>query len=390
MAKESTAKSEVFAAILACGPTGAIGDELCQQLNYPASTVTGRISDLAREGWLEETTGRETKSGKKAKAWRAIGPMHDVASLLKEHAKEFHPESSISRAMTPQEFASLIEGIREHGQIESVVYFNGKIVDGRHRYLACVTLGIDHDYRELSEREVASYGGLASYVVETSNRKHDNETQRAMAAARALPFFEKDAKERQRQAGGDKKSKDAKSVSVNLPEPISPDDQKGKAADLAAKQANVSGKSVSDAKKVQQKAIPEIVAACDAGTLAVSRAAKIADEPEGRQRKAFKEWKDGKSDKKQSQRIDSSPSFDDDDDEEIETDNADTLESIRQIKSVDEAIDSLYEQWESLWLADREKYGGHFSSCKSQMFDVAKTWKTWKRLLQKEIKNAIS
>jgi hypothetical protein len=48
-------------------------------------------------------------------------------------------------------------------------------------------------------------------------RRHLNESQRAMVAAALLEPFEKEAKERQIESGGDRKSE--KSVVENLPQP---------------------------------------------------------------------------------------------------------------------------------------------------------------------------
>jgi hypothetical protein len=44
--------------------------------------------------------------------------------------------------MTPEEFAELCLSIETSGQREAIVAVGGKILDGRHRYKACVKLGI--------------------------------------------------------------------------------------------------------------------------------------------------------------------------------------------------------------------------------------------------------
>lgn len=78
------------------------------------------------------------------------------------------------------------------------------------------------------------------------------------------------------------------------------------------------------------------------------------------------------------------------DEEIVESDAAWAVEILASMKSIDVAIDALYEHWEVIWLNDRKVYASFFSSCKSQMTDVTKTWKSWKRTLTKEIKNASS
>jgi ParB-like chromosome segregation protein Spo0J len=54
-----------------------------------------------------------------------------------------HPAAARLRSMTTEEYAALVESIREHGQQEPVVMHEGAILDGRHRWQACAELGID-------------------------------------------------------------------------------------------------------------------------------------------------------------------------------------------------------------------------------------------------------
>ncbi|VTT99063.1 unnamed protein product [Gemmataceae bacterium] len=73
-------------------------------------------------------------------------------------------------------------------------------------------------------------------------------SQRAMVAARAREIYDRDAKDRQKAAGGDRKSAAAKSVQANLPEPI-----REQARDQAGKALGVSGKTVDHATTVLEK-----------------------------------------------------------------------------------------------------------------------------------------
>lgn len=64
-----------------------------------------------------------------------------------------------------------------------------------------------------------------------------------MVGGRAREICDRQAKDRQRSSGGDRKSIGAKSVKENLPEPI-----KGQARDHAGKAVGVSGKLIDAAK----------------------------------------------------------------------------------------------------------------------------------------------
>ena len=60
----------------------------------------------------------------------------------------FHPLAEILPGMSPPEFESLVESISTVGLREPIITYQGHIIDGRHRYLACRQLGITPIYRE--------------------------------------------------------------------------------------------------------------------------------------------------------------------------------------------------------------------------------------------------
>src|SRR4030095_15316268 len=52
-----------------------------------------------------------------------------------------HELALVFPPMTESEFAALKEDIREHGQHEPITLYEGKMLDGLHRYRACQELG---------------------------------------------------------------------------------------------------------------------------------------------------------------------------------------------------------------------------------------------------------
>ncbi len=95
-------------------------------------------------------------------------------------AYEAHELALVFPPMTEPEFAALREDIREHGQNEPITLYEGKILDGIHRYRACQQLG--------REPRVVRFEGnprAAAQLVLGRNfhRRHLTTSQRAMVAA---------------------------------------------------------------------------------------------------------------------------------------------------------------------------------------------------------------
>lgn len=59
-----------------------------------------------------------------------------------------HPLAEIFPAMSDSEFADLVSDIKANGLEESIVLFDGMILDGIHRYKACLELGIVPETKE--------------------------------------------------------------------------------------------------------------------------------------------------------------------------------------------------------------------------------------------------
>ena len=156
-----------------------------------------------------------------------------------------HDAANIFPPMSEREFAELVADMGEHGQREPIVTVDGAIVDGRHRARACEALGLEPVVREWE-----GPGSLTAYVVSMNlHRRHMDESQRAMVAERLRRM-----------------------PSANL----HPDSD---TAEQAADLLNVSRRSVFTAAKVLDKGAPELVAAVDAGQVAVSTAALVAGLP---------------------------------------------------------------------------------------------------------------
>jgi ParB-like chromosome segregation protein Spo0J len=96
-----------------------------------------------------------------------------------------HPACALLPELGDAEFAALVEDIREHGQRHPIVIDEaGVILDGRNRWRACQTLGIDPQIREFEGDDAAKSALILS---ENFHRRHMTKGQRAMAMAMLRP-----------------------------------------------------------------------------------------------------------------------------------------------------------------------------------------------------------
>lgn len=161
----------------------------------------------------------------------------------------YHPLANLFPLLDGEAFDALVADIEENGLQDPVVlHEDGSILDGRNRYRACQAAGVDARMEMFHGPDP-----LAFVISKNLKRRHLNESQRAMVAARLANM---------RQGERTDLEPSAKSRKV---------DQAS-----AATRLNVSPRLVQSAKAVQEKATPEIKDAVDRGHLAVSAAAKAA------------------------------------------------------------------------------------------------------------------
>jgi hypothetical protein len=88
---------------------------------------------------------------------------------------EFHPFADVFHLLDGREFDELVTDIRTHGQREPIVLHEGKILDGRNRFLAGRAAGSDHGRvyrrRPAGLRDLGEYHAAPSdYATAGGNR----------------------------------------------------------------------------------------------------------------------------------------------------------------------------------------------------------------------------
>ena len=180
--------------------------------------------------------------------------------------KPFHPLADIFPLIEGEEFDQLVESIRaSNGPRDPIIMLDGMILDGRNRARACEAAGVEPKYSPLPP----GVDPVEFVVDKNLRRRHLNESQRGMAAAKLANMPD----------GGDRQAQHT----ANL-----------RSASEAAALMNVSERTVTSAKQVQEKALPELREAVEQGHIAVSSAAQAVDLPPEQQRDIAEQAKAGK------------------------------------------------------------------------------------------------
>jgi hypothetical protein len=157
-------------------------------------------------------------------------------------AIEFHPLSALLPPLTPEEQDDLTEDIRNNGLIVPIVSYEEKILDGRGRYLGCLTADVSPRFRTYDGNDPVGY--LVSCNV---LRRHLTGTQRAMIGAEIAKL----------KIGANQHSE-------------------GASIETASKSLGVSVTSINRSKKVIQDGTAELVEVTRSGKLALSKAVQIS------------------------------------------------------------------------------------------------------------------
>lgn len=114
---------------------------------------------------------------------------------------EFHELCNIFPDMQKDEFNELKQSISEIGLLDAIETFEGKILDGKHRYKACLELGITPRFKEF---DGDIYDAVEYVKSKNKDRRHLNETQKAyvtLLLEEYISDLRKDAKENLVNAG---------------------------------------------------------------------------------------------------------------------------------------------------------------------------------------------
>lgn len=183
---------------------------------------------------------------------------------------EFHPIANLFPMMTGEEYEKLKADIAENGQIEPIwIHPDGRILDGRNRYMACCDLGIAPKTRQWNGQ-----GSAVAFVVSLNiHRRHLSASQRAVISLDVLPMLEEEAAERRRATQNNSAAADKEIIP----------DQVGQARDQAAALFQTNGRYVQDVKSIKEKA-PDLLDDVRGGSLSIPYAMRKLGERQAQER----------------------------------------------------------------------------------------------------------
>lgn len=196
-----------------------------------------------------------------------------------------HPYAEIFPIDDGDTLKELAADIKANGQLEKIVRYQGKTLDGRRRERACFKVGLEPKYTDFKGTDAEA---LAFVVSKNLHRRHLSVTDRAFLAEKISTM----------KAGDNQHSKANcnKQIPNEVPsnEGTSSKDSLTSVKD-AANMVGVSHATVERARTVVTKGTPELQQAAKDGTVTVSDAAAVAEESPDVQREAVEAVKTGKA-----------------------------------------------------------------------------------------------
>jgi hypothetical protein len=178
---------------------------------------------------------------------------------------EFHPFASVLPMLGVADANELAADILANGLREEIVLFEGKILDGRNRYRACKTVGVEPRFVDLN-----GDGDPIDFIVSKNiKRRHLTQSQKAMVVAKFAQLPRGDIS----RIKSSKTPINSQTVQSTDRE-TGQDKSRSKSAAQVAKEVDVSTSTVEQAKRVLRDAPKDTVKAVEEGKKSVATAVK--------------------------------------------------------------------------------------------------------------------
>ncbi len=188
-----------------------------------------------------------------------------------------HPLSKIFPSLPDDELHLLAKDIKEHGLHSAITLHKGEVLDGWHRYQACLFAKVNPRTQEYKGKDPAAFVKSMNW-----HRRHLNASQRALAEVQLSEWAT---------TGRPGNSAPGAEFSAGA-------EKAATTAEMAAR-AGTSKRTIEDAKSVELNGSDAVKEAVREGKISVKAAANIAKKPKREQKKAIKEAKAPKQKKQE-------------------------------------------------------------------------------------------
>jgi ParB-like chromosome segregation protein Spo0J len=225
----------------------------------------------------EQAAGEKTNSNPRAGVTNNPAP-ESISESPGAVTYEDHPLAAIFPLDDGEPLDQLADDIRGNGLREPIVLFEGKILDGRRRYRACLRSGTPPVFFEFEGSDPAAF-----VLSKNIHRRNLEKGQRAAIAAELLVAIEKEARERKDTTNGSTRDNEGRFSEKPEVEKIPPTEEteeantqaaaseRQKSRDIAGTALDVNPHYVSDAKAIMENA-PDLHEQLKQGKITMSQA----------------------------------------------------------------------------------------------------------------------
>lgn len=106
-----------------------------------------------------------------------LSSLNQAYKLLRMPVYELHELAKLFPPMSPEEYESFKKSIKEYGLFTSITLYQGKILDGKERYRACLEVGVSPHFKEYLGNDPLDY-----ILQENLYRQHLKKDQKLIIA----------------------------------------------------------------------------------------------------------------------------------------------------------------------------------------------------------------
>jgi ParB-like chromosome segregation protein Spo0J len=181
---------------------------------------------------------------------------------------EIHPIALLLPAMSAEEYTALCNDIRERGLNNPIWLYENKILDGRHRYKACIEMKVEPRFQVYAGTTPVQF-----VLSENLHRRHLTSSQRGALAVEVEKYLAPPAAERQKTLAGTRPNRTSDLEETFPQGQQSAQKRSPQSRDQAAELVRTNSRYVSDAKKLAAEA-PDLFEQVKSGEKTIPEAKK--------------------------------------------------------------------------------------------------------------------